>query len=190
MTTRQWVALGALGALGVFILLLLLLLPRRRPVPLPLTDLQVAESWLECIDCRGPFLRRLRESSSGNDTVVRFLRAALLQGPDSARRARHELALLRAWADDSLYRARLDPTTAGPNKSAFLDRYRQGFEAKWRGRAAMALGVIRGDTALAALDSALLIPAIAHGDSLVLGWVNEALADSGLQALNQWKGAQ
>jgi hypothetical protein len=187
MTTRQWVALGALLAL---ILLLLLLLPRRRPGPPPLTDLQVAETWLECIDCQGPFLRRLRESSSGNDMVVPFLRAALLQGPDSARRARHELALLRAWSDDSLYRARLDMTEPGPSKSAFLDHYRQGFEAKWRGRAAMALGVIRGDTALAALDSALLIPAIGHGDSIVLDWVKEAQADSGLQALNQWKGGK
>jgi hypothetical protein len=187
MTTRRWLALVALLLL---ILVLLLLLPRRRPVPPPLADLQVAESWLECIDCQGPFLRRLKESSSGNDTVVRFLRAALLQGPDSARRARHELALLRAWADDSLYRARLDLAVPAQSKNTFLDRYRQGFEAKWRGRAAMALGVIRGDTALAALDSALLIPAIGHGDSLVLDWVKEAQADSGLQALNQWKGAQ
>ena len=187
MTIRQW---AALVALLVLILLLLLLLPRRRPVPPPLADLQVAESWLECIDCQGPFLRRLKESSSGNDTVVRFLRAALLQGPDSARRARHELALLRVWARDSVYRARVGPAKPVPDKAAFLDRYRQGFEAKWRGRAAMALGVIRGDTALAALDSALLIPAIAQGDTLVLGWVKEARADSGLQALNQWKEAQ
>ncbi|HET9041214.1 MAG TPA: hypothetical protein VFN40_13635 [Gemmatimonadales bacterium] len=187
MTTRQWVALGALV---VLILLLLLLLPRRRPAPLPLTDLQVAESWLECIDCQGPFLRHLKQSSSGSDTVVRFLRAALLQGPDSARRARHELALLRAWADDSLHRARLGQALPAQSKSTFLFRYREGFEAKWRGRAAMALGVIRGDTALAALDSALLIAPTSHGDSLVLDGVKEAQADSGLKALNQWKTAQ
>jgi hypothetical protein len=142
-----------------------------------------------------PALKRLHESSSGNDTIVRFLRAALLQGPDRARRARHERDLLRTWADDSLYRWRMGlgqegTPLPGPNKTAFLERYRQGFDAKWRGRAAIALGVIRSDTALAALDSALLVPATDRGDSIVKRWVARARADTGRKALDHWPPAK
>ena len=158
--------------------------PQRPP---PLTELQVAEHWLACIDCAGPFLKELTQlPPDRQDTVVRFLRSALLQGPDSARSARLEHELLRSWSDDSLYRLRRGEDPPEQSKPAFLARYRQGFRAKWRGRAALALGVIRDDTALAALDSALLLPAVDRGDSAVQRLVKQAQADSSREALEHF----
>jgi len=202
--------LVVIGALILLLILLLMLFMRGRRHPRPLTNLQVAEAWLDCIDCQGPFLQRLHESASDNDTIVRFLRAALLQGADSARRARHERELLRAWVNDSLYRERRGLSQKAESlparghtfdgavmhvmplrsQAAFLDRYRRGLDVKWRSRAATALGVIRSDSALAALNSALLVAPTDHGDSIVQRWVERARADTGLEALGHWQRAR
>jgi hypothetical protein len=60
----------------------------------------------------------------------------------------------------------------------FFKRYREEFHTKWRGRAALALGVIRTDSALAALDSVALVPDTSYGDSVVQRWIERARSDS------------
>jgi hypothetical protein len=204
MSTKQW-----LSAALVLILVLAgfgwwIFHQQRQTRPPPLTDLQVAERWLQCIDCAGPYLVRLSRKRKDQDTVVRFLRTALLRGPDSARRGRHEREVLLAWARDSVsaaggapHVAVLDTSpmmvhqppppqlTPQQARAAFVARYEQGFEATWRGRAAFALSAIGTRTALAALDSALLVPPASKGDSAVHKWIEQAKADSSLIALRQ-----
>ena len=157
--------------------------------PRPLSDIEAARAWLECIDCEGPFLKRLADlPAARRDSVVRFLGTALREGPDSARTARHERELMRIWASDSAYRFEVDAEEASANqRTAFFKRYRQGFETKWRGRAAIALGVIRSPSALAALDSALTAPLVSPGDSIVQRWVERARSDSaGPEAIHHY----
>ncbi len=77
--------------------------------PRPLSDIEAARAWLECIDCEGPFLKRLADlPAARRDSVVRFLGTALREGPDSARTARHDRELMRIWASDSAYRLEVD----------------------------------------------------------------------------------
>jgi hypothetical protein len=161
---------------------------RRTSGPRPPTDIELVESWLECIDCQGPFLKRLHDlPGARRDSMVKLLSSALRDGPSSARRARHERDLERAWISDSAYRQTLDLTETSQTHTAFLKRYREGFDAKWRGRAAMALGVIRTPSALAALDSALGAPAVGFGDSVVQKWVARARSDTtGPEAVNHY----
>ena len=158
--------------------------------PRPVSGVKLAQAWLECIDCQGPFLRRLHDlPPASRDSVVRFLSTALRKGPDGARTARHERDLMRAWALDSLYRVDKDSADASQSQhAAFLQRYREGFHTKWRGRAAMALGVLRSDpAALVALDSARQVPDTSYGDSVVHRWIERALSDSlGPAAVNHY----
>lgn len=152
--------------------------------PKPLSDLKVAEAWLQCIDCRGPFLRHIANlPDSSTDTVVAFLSTSLLDGPDSERIARRQHALMRTWRADSIYLSRRGQAPAIPADS-FVRLYRRGFEVMWRSRAATALGVIRGDVAMAALDSALELPVTDVGDSTIKNIVDQAIADSALEALS------
>jgi hypothetical protein len=150
-----------------------------------LSDLQVAEAWLQCIDCQGSFLKRLNElPANSKDTVTRFLRSALLSGPDSARVRRHTRDMLRTWQADSIDRVqhRL-PARPSTQLASLLARYQRSFEVLWRGRAATALGVIRTSTALAALDDAFQGPLNDRGDSTVRRMVERAKADSGRTVL-------
>jgi hypothetical protein len=153
--------------------------------PQPLTNLQVAEAWLQCIDCRGSFLRRLNAIPVGSrDTVVRFLASALLNGPDSGRRARLTRELGRIWHADSAYAAR-HGGALHTTRAAFVSRYSQGFEVMWRSRAATALGVLRGDSAVTALHRATqaLAGAVAPRDSTIFHAVRRAGADTGRRIL-------
>src|SRR5947207_566917 len=154
--------------------------------PKPLSDLQVAEAWLHCIDCHGPFLKRLHEMPArSQDTVTKFLRVALLNGPDSARAARNTSDLARAWQADSSSRARRgEPPDTG--FSSFMSRYQDGFDTRWRTRAAIALGVIRTPAAMAALTAGLALPHLDHGDSVVLRAVIRSRSDSGSMALGHY----
>jgi hypothetical protein len=143
-------------------------------------DRGVAEAWLQCIDCAGPFLERLASvPPQRQDPLVTMLATALLGGPDSVRRARHERDLVRVWRADSAYLAGLGDTMR-VTRDSFTARYRGGFEVMWRSRAATALGIIRGPKALAALDSAEHQGAgiIVRGDSTILIRVRRARADS------------
>jgi hypothetical protein len=158
----------------------------RAPWPSPLSDLQVAEGWLHCIDCQGPFLKQLHEMPArSQDSVTRFLHAALVTGPDSARAARVTRDLVETWRAESLSRARRGekPDTSF---ATFMQRYQDGFDARWRGRAAVALGVIRTPAALAALNDGLQLPLQDKGDSVVRRMVQRAIADSGLVVLGHY----
>lgn len=148
--------------------------------PRPLTDLGVAEAWLECIDCRGSYLQRFAATRDRRrDAVVRFLASALLNGPDSSRRARHERGLRRAWNADSAYAARLGQTPYF-SRDEFLNRYGRGYEIMWRSRAAIALGVLRTQEALSGLDSASVMSfgTGPEGDSAIMEAVLRARSDS------------
>ncbi|MGH7514906.1 MAG: hypothetical protein ACREOQ_18530 [Gemmatimonadales bacterium] len=158
----------------------------RPPWPRPLSDLQVAEAWLHCMDCHGSFLRRLHEMPArSQDTVTKFLGVALINGPDSARTARHTSDLVRAWQADSSSRVRRGekPDTGF---SSFTSRYQDGFDTRWRTRAAVALGVIRTPAAISALDGGLGLPLLDKGDSVVRRAVIRARSDTGLVALGHY----
>jgi hypothetical protein len=161
---------------------------RPRPQwPKPLSDLQVAEAWLHCIDCHGSFLKRLHEMPArSQDTVTKFLRVALINGPGSARTARQTSDLVRVWQADSSSRANRGekPDTGF---SSFMSRYQKGFDTRWRTRAAVALGVIRTPAALAALTDGLQLPYQDHGDSAVRRAVIRARSDTGLVALGHYR---
>lgn len=151
----------------------------RRHTPKPLSDFQVVEEWLHCIDCRGSFIERMRNiPPSRRDSIARFLNAALLNGPDGARIARLNQDLARAWLDDSLYRA-AHGIPAHKLPGVFMTRFRRGFEVMWRSRAATALGIIRTPFALAALNDALQLPQQDKGDTMIHRMVQRAQADSG-----------
>jgi hypothetical protein len=157
-----------------------------QPGPRRLTDLEVAERWLHCIDCHGSFLKRLRDMPShSRDTVTKFLHLALIEGPDSLRAIRRDSDLVRSWRADSISRARIGKP---PSASfvEFMDRYRTGFDTRWQIRAAIALGVIRTPAAFSALADAQGIPPVTHGDSLIRSAVERAQADSGLVALKHY----
>lgn len=151
----------------------------------PPSDLEVAEAWLQCTDCRGSFLPRLHEMpAQSSDTVTQFLRSALLSGPDIIRVRRHTRDVLKTWRADSVYRARRGlPERPDTQFASLLSRYQEGFEVLWRGRAATALGVIRSTMALAALDSALQLPLNDRGDSAIRRMVERARADTGRTVL-------
>ena len=180
LAPRERTAVALVVAALLIAVLVIVLSPRRKRGPPQPSAIELAQGWLECIDCQGPFLRRLSQlRPASRDSVVRFLRGALLQGPDSARRTRHERDLARAWVSDSVYRARMDLADASNDQhKSFLKRYREGFHTKWRGRAATALGVIRTGRALAVLDSALQAPDTSFGDSLVRREIERARSDS------------
>jgi hypothetical protein len=158
---------------------------RPRAKVAPLSDLQVAEDWLQCIDCQGPYLKRLHETQGRNrDSVTRFLRTALQSGPDSSRRERLHWDLSRTWHADSMRRVRRgEPAPPDSERVSFLGRYTRSFEVVWRGRAATALGVLR-DTST--LNQALQFPLSNQGDSTILGQVKKAIADTGLTVLGHY----
>jgi hypothetical protein len=149
--------------------------------PAPLTDLQVAEAWLQCIDCRGPFLVRLYAAPGARrDTLVGFFSASLALGPDSERKVRLVRDLKRIWYADSVYAVRRGKPLRVTG-AAFLRRYQEGFEVNWRSRAATALGVLRGDSALAALRRATdgRFDSSLAGHRVILAAVHQARADTG-----------
>jgi len=154
-----------------------------RPWPPPVSDLRVAELWLECSDCRGPFLERIHDARPpARDTLLRLFRSALLFGPDSARQVRRQEDLMRSWIADSLYRMRQMLPPASLQLGEFLRTYSQGWNVTWRTRSATALGVMRDPVALAVLDSALQLPLQTRADSEVRMAVLAARADTGLGA--------
>jgi hypothetical protein len=156
--------------------------------PRPLSELGVAEAWLGCIDCRGSFLQRLAATPDRRrDSVVRFLASALLNGPDSGRRARHKRGLRRIWNADSAYAASLGQTLHA-SRDEFLHRYGRGYEIMWRSRAAIALGVIRTHGALSALDSASVMSfgTGAEGDSTIMREILRARSDTGRSILDSF----
>jgi hypothetical protein len=67
-----------------------------------------------------------------------------------------------------------------------VSEYRRAFEVRWRGRAATALGIIGGDTALAALDSVLRIQPQDRLDSALKRMVERARMDSNQLALEHY----
>jgi hypothetical protein len=152
-----------------------------RTDPPPRTDLQIAEGWLQCIDCLGSYLPRLHQlPAARRDSIVRFFASALLDGPDSARRARIDRDLLRIWRADSAYAARHGDSLAFGGKQ-FVQRYRRPIEVILRTRAATALGVLRTPQGLQALDSALKLPleSIKFPDSSLRRAVERARANRG-----------
>jgi hypothetical protein len=180
MIPRGW-AIAAL--LMVLLLVAWLSMHHKRDWVKPPTDIEVAQAWLKCLDCQGPFLKRLHEMPTNNrDTVTRLLRSALLSGPDQAEITDVVQDLVKTWEADSVSRVgRHQPPDT--SRSHYLDRYRGGYAVRWRGRAAIALGVIRGDSALAALDTLLADTLINRGDSIVHRWAERARADSALSVL-------
>ena len=155
----------------------------RPPRPKPLTNLEIAEAWLRCIDCRGSFLRRISElRGKSRDSVMDFFTTALLTGPDSSRRVRREAALRRTWVRDSIYRTRIGVGIL--KQDSIVQLYSRGFEVTWRSRAAAGLAVIGGNTALAALDSALNLAVHNQRDNIILRALQQAKADSALKGLN------
>ncbi len=176
--------------MGIVVLLLLLAgglwiwYHPSRPWPPPVSDLRVAQVWLECSDCRGPFLQRLHDARPpARDTLLERFRLGLLFGPDSARRARHQVELMRSWIADSLYRMREMLPPASLQLPEFMRSYSRGLDVTWRTRSATALGVMRDPLAIAALDSALQLPLQTRADSEVRVAVLAARADSGLGAI-------
>jgi len=188
----------------IAIILLLWFVYRPAPRPTPLSDFEVTDAWLQCSDCQGPYLGRIKASSNKTkDSLTRILESALLFGPDSQRMARVEEDLKRVWNADSLYRfsggkpghgISLGPgltidTTVAPDsrQNLFLTRYRKGFQIRWQARAAIALGVIRTPPALQALDSAEHL-IIVHDrlDNALLRTIRIAKSDSGIVALRHY----
>lgn len=173
-----------LAALVIVVLLVLIWLgwgPRPH-WPKPLSDLQVAEGWLHCIDCQGPFLKQLANMPARNqDTVTKFLRSALLLGPDQKRAVQVRRDFEQAWRADSLSRQRRG-VPAGSSLVDFLQRYERGFEVRWRSRAAVALSVIGTQQARSALQDGLGLPLQDKGDSIVRNWVEKSIADSSTHA--------
>jgi hypothetical protein len=182
-------------------------LQRNRDWTKPLTDLEVTQAWLHCIDCQGPFLKQIREAAvrRGGDTVIKALESALLAGPSAAQKQRVRNDLLRTWRADSAYHSGPHwPTpiihpgpgitltadsfiSADSQRSRFLSRYERGFELRWRGRAATALGVIRSPRAMAALDSVLkILPADNRLDTALIRTI-ETARDSGSLALQHYR---
>ena len=157
----------ALVVLGVVVLIWIG--TRRRQWPQPPSDLEVAASWLQCIDCYGSFLKRLDELPATNeDTVTQFLRNALLNGADSLTLRRLDRDLEETWEADSLRRVKRGETVRpASQRMAFLERYRRGFGVRWRSRSAIGLGVIGSPSALATLDTALTFTPSTKADSAV-----------------------
>jgi Carboxypeptidase regulatory-like domain len=157
--------------------------PEHRAGPQQLTDVEIARAWLECIDCQGTFLRRISEMrGKSQDTVTQIFRNGLLSGLDASRKLRREQGLRRSWLADSAYRR-----TRGlpiPDQDSIVQAYLRGFEVMWRSRAAVGLGVIRGNAALAALNSSLNLSLQDPGDRIILGAVEEAKADSARKVLD------
>ena len=174
--SRVWALLILILGAGVTIWLYL---ARDPEWPRPLDDFEITEAWLQCIDCQEGFFDRLREMPSGHkDSVARLLRSALVNGPDSAHRDRFDRGLMKTWMADSLHRVSRGETSTY-QLSQYLARYRRGFDLTWRRRAALALGAIRGDTALAALDLALSqLPMDDAVDSVLYRTVEQARSDS------------
>jgi len=149
--------------------------------PKPLDDFEITEAWLECFDCQEGFFNRLSGMSAGHkDSITRLLSAALFNGPDSAHSARFERGLRRTWVADSLYLVNQGDTSTY-DFGSYLTRYRRGYEITWRRRAAIALGVIRTDSALAALDLALKqLPQVTFVDSVLYRTIEQARGDSAI----------
>jgi len=151
----------------------------------PRTDLQVAEGWLQCIDCQGSYLAELKALPAvRQDSVVRFLSSALLNGPDSAHSSLIDRQLLRTWRANSAYVVR-HGEKAPDNAKDFVNHYRRSVNVIWRSRAAASLGVLRTPTALQALDSAHRLPldSIFGSDSTISRAVRWALADTARKGL-------
>ena len=147
----------------------------------PRTELQVAEGWLQCIDCLGSYLTELGKlRQARKDSIVQFLASSLLNGPDSAQSSRIERELIRMWRADSAYAAR-DGKKPHDTANDFVQHYGRSVNVIWRSRAATALGVLRTPAALQALDSAGHLPldSIYGSDSTISRAVGWALADSG-----------
>ncbi len=163
-----------------------LYLNRQPEWPKPLDDFEITEAWLQCIDCQEGFFARLKGMPPGHkDSITRLLGDALLNGPDNAHKARFDQEIMKTWVADSLHRlARGETSTYQLNQ--YLARFRRGFDLTWRRRAAVALGAIRSDTALAALDTALAalglalsqLPGSNAVDSVLYLAVERARADS------------
>jgi hypothetical protein len=152
--------------------------------PKPLSDLQVAEAWLRCIDCEGSFLRRISEmEGNSRDSAIQFFRSALLLGPDSARMAQRQRALLRTWRADSVHKAS-QGTVPSVESDSFVALYLRGYQVMWRSRAATALGVMRGNAALAALNTPLHLSLKDKGNQIIYRAVQDAKADTGRTVLD------
>jgi hypothetical protein len=149
--------------------------------PKPLDDFQVTEAWLQCFDCQEGFFDRLdRMPDKHKDSVTRLLTAALLLGPDSAHRARFDQELTKTWLADSLHRVNRGETSKY-EQNTYLARFRRGYVMTWQRRAAIGLGAIRSDSALAALDLALRhLPLNTTADSILHQTVERARSDSGI----------
>ena len=174
--------------------------PRVPKWPTPLSDLEVTDAWLRCLDCQGPFLKRIVNTSGPTrDAVFRRLQEALLSGPSTTEVRKVNENLARAWQADSSHFSvpgasltfHLGPgvafdTSAANDANLFVSRYLRGFAVRWRGRAAIALGAIGTPQALAVLDSALIqLPRNDHIDSALLRTIRLA-SDSGSLALKHY----
>jgi len=156
--------------------------PNPHTGPRPPTDVQVAEAWLQCIDCRGSFLKRISElRGESKETVTRLFSTSLTDGPGARRLARREAALRRTWLADSMYRVSHGLPVL--NRDSIVATYLRGFQVIWRVRAAVGLGVIGGDAAVAALNSPLNLSLHDRGDSIILRAVQEAKSDSARKVL-------
>jgi hypothetical protein len=147
----------------------------------PRTNVQVAEGWLQCIDCMGSYLGKLdRLPTAEKDSIVRFFSSALLEGPDSAHSLVINRELLRTWRANSAYAVRRGENPHDTAKD-FVQHYRRSVNVIWRSRGATALGVLRTSAALQALDSARKLPldSISGSDSTISRAVEWALADTG-----------
>jgi len=154
----------------------------------PRTDLQLAEGWLRCVDCLAPYLQQLVQlPQDRQDTVARFFASVLFTGPDSASRAQHDRYLIRMWEANSTSVTQRGVPLHGTRVS-FLGRYRRNFQVTWRSRAATALGVLRTDGAITALDSATTVSfdSIAPGDSAIIRAIFRARADTGRSILDSF----
>jgi hypothetical protein len=152
-----------------------------QPVRPPRTDRQVAEGWLQCIDCIGTYLTELKKlDPEKKDSIVQFLSSALLNGPDRANSLLIDRRLLRTWRANSAYAVRHQDTLKS-TANDFVKHYRQSAEVIWRSRAATALGVLGTDSAMAALKRADSLPldSISGSDSTISRAVKWALADKG-----------
>ena len=169
------VALVAIAALFI-----VWLETRPRQWPKPLSDIEVAATWLRCIDCYEGFRERLDKMPASNvDTVTRIFRIALLNGPDSLQLRRVEQDLREIWREDSLRRARRgEPIRPNSQRIAFMERYQRGFVVRWRNRGAVALALIGNPTAAAALDSARRLPLCSAADSVIYRMVQRVKPDT------------
>ena len=110
------------------------------------------QSWLACSTCDSEELKPVvevgKDAELGSD-VVKSLRVALLDGPSDG-----DIELLRSHLRKSYERLSRSPTPPSRTLDVYVSDYEKNSVARYKKRAARALGAIGGEQARQALEEA------------------------------------